>query len=218
MNRKAMIAAALLFAWLPAASAQTVVALGDSITSGNPGFRSPAEIPPDGQGNPESQYTYWLAKRMPGWTFLNKGIGGEATREILARFESDVLANKPDIVIVMGGVNDLYRGYDVEALKNNLRKIYEAAKENGIKVVACAILPYNDAGSEVLKKMSEVNEWIREYSGQNGMIFCDTYAAAENPERPGKLAGTPDGLHPDVDTYRKVGEAVAAVLTAEKTS
>jgi lysophospholipase L1-like esterase len=198
------------------ASAMTVVALGDSTTAGTPGFRSPVEKPPAGQGNPESQYAYWLQKRTPGWTIFNKGINGEATREILERFDRDVLFEQPDIVIIMAGVNDLYRGGEPAQVKDNLKTIYDKARKNGMTVAACTILPYDDMGSAVLGKMKEVNAWIREYSGKKGMLFCDTYAAAEHSKKPGKLAGSPDGRHPDVATYKKIGEAIAETLLYNK--
>jgi lysophospholipase L1-like esterase len=57
----------------------TIVALGDSTTAGTPGFRSPIEAPPDGSGNVESQYAYWLTQAHPEWEILNRGVNGERT-------------------------------------------------------------------------------------------------------------------------------------------
>src|SRR5256885_12376993 len=64
------------------APAVTVVALGDSTTAGTPGFRSPLEAPPDGAGNAESQYGYWLGQTHPDWQILNCGVNGERSDEI----------------------------------------------------------------------------------------------------------------------------------------
>ncbi len=213
--RKKFFALFVSFAvFLPssAAMAMTVIAFGDSITAGAPGFRSALEIPPAGQGNPESQYGYWLNKIFPEWTILNKGVSGQRTDQLLKRFERDVLAEKPDKVIIMAGVNDLYQGYEVDEITSNLEKIYKKALAAGIQVMACTIAPYDEADSRVLSRMKQVNAWIREYAEKNEILFCDTYLAAESPVRPGKLAGSPDGLHPDVDTYRKIGEAIALVF------
>ena len=60
-----------------AAALFTIVALGDSTTAGTPGFRSPVEAPPNGSGNVESQYAYWLMNGHPDWRVLNRGINGQ---------------------------------------------------------------------------------------------------------------------------------------------
>src|SRR5436190_19180560 len=72
-------------------STPTIVALGDSTTAGTPGFKSPIEAPPDGAGNVESQYAYWLMKTHPDWRVLNRGVDGERSDQIRARFERDGL-------------------------------------------------------------------------------------------------------------------------------
>ncbi len=198
------------------ARAMTVVALGDSTTAGSPGFDSPVMKPPRGQGNPESQYGYWLNKKFPDWGILNKGVSGERSDQILARFDKDVLAEKPGFLIVMAGVNDLYQGRDENFVMKNLEMIYRKASESKIPVLACSILPYNFMTPEVSARVQRVNAWIREYAREHGMLFCDTYRAAEAPDKPGKLAGTPDELHPDVETYRKIGEAIAMVFEENK--
>ena len=60
--------------------------------------------------------------------------------------------------------------------------------------------------------MAKVNRWIRAYSREHKLLFCDTFSVLNDPKNPGNLAGTPDGLHPDVEGYRKMGEAIAEVL------
>lgn len=190
----------------------TIVALGDSTTAGTPAFRSPVEDPPNGSGNEQSQYAYWIMKRHPEWQVLNRGVNGERSDEILARFESDVLSFKPAVVIVLAGVNDLYQGYPAERVIRNLKSIYDKASEHNIKVMACTIIPYNGATPQVRERKKEVNEWIRKYSSEHGLGFCDTNRAVEHLDHPGNLSGTPDGLHPDVEGYRKMGEAVTDAL------
>ncbi len=189
-----------------------MVALGDSTTAGTPGFLSPAEEPPNGAGDHESQYAYWVMKRHPEWRVLNRGVNGERSDQILKRFESDVTRFRPQIVIVLAGVNDLYQGHPSEWLERQLKNIYGRALENGIKVMACTILPYNGADSSVHARMTEVNHWIRSYAAAHGLGFCDTFHAVEDPKRPGSLIRTADGLHPDAEGYRKVGEAIADTL------
>jgi lysophospholipase L1-like esterase len=192
-----------------------IVALGDSTTAGTPGFRSPLEAPPNGSGNPQSQYGYWIMQRHPDWEVLNRGVAGERTGQIAARFDRDVIDAKADIVIVLAGVNDIYQGYPTKDAMRYLETMYRRAREANIHVVAATILPYNSAGREQRLALNQINEWIRSYARQNRMGFCDTYRAAESEKYPGNLAGSPDGIHPDVETYRKIGNALAEALERE---
>ena len=190
----------------------TILAIGDSTTAGSPGFLSPLESPPAGSGNEQSQYGYWMTRRHPGWVVLNHGVMGQTSGKILKRFLRQSRDTKADVVVVLAGVNDLYRVETADTVKANLKKIYDAALAMPAKVVACTVLPYNRSTDEVKQAMSEVNGWIREYSRKRGLIFCDTFSVVSDPKNPGNLAGTPDGLHPDVEGYRKMGEAIAEVL------
>ncbi len=190
----------------------TIVALGDSTTAGTPGFQSPAEVPPSGSGNEQSQYAYWITRRHPQWRVLNRGVNGERSDQILRRFKSDVVSFKPQVVIVLAGVNDLYQGHPADRVKDRLKRIYEEGLQEKIRVLACTILPYNGADPAVQARMREVNGWIREYARERGFGFCDTFKILEDPNHPGNLVSTSDGLHPDAEGYRKMGEAIADYL------
>ena len=203
---------------LRADAAVIIVALGDSTTAGAPDFRSPAEIPPKGSGNPESQYAYWVMKRHPEWQVINRGISGERSDQILRRFESDVLAYHPEIVIVLAGVNDLYQGHSVESIENNLKAIYEKAKQNNIKILTCTVLPYNFSSEEIKGRMKQLNDWILKTAQAEKFGFCDTYKALENPKSPGALLSSRDGLHPDKESYQKMGEAIGVALESMSSS
>ena len=189
-----------------------LVALGDSTTAGTPAFFSPAERPPNGYGNPESQYAHWITQRHPDWKVINRGIAGQRSDQILARFDSEALRFKPQVLIVLAGVNDIYQGYSTDSLKENLKKIYDRALNQNMKVLVCTILPFNSAGPEMPGKIREVNHWIKSYAEQHNLGFCDTYTATEDPAARGNLIGSPDGLHPDIPTYRKMGEAITFSL------
>ncbi len=205
-----------LFFFLPFLMASdapvTIVALGDSTTAGTPAFRSPAEAPPEGSGNPESQYAYWMIKNHPEWKVMNRGINGQRSDEILNRFDKDVAAFAPQIVIVLAGVNDLYQGYPVDWIQEHLKAIYERAAQKKIKVLACTIIPYNQSSPEIKARMRDVNQWIENYAREKELGFCDTFHVAEDPSNPGNLASTPDGLHPDVEGYKKMGSAIAEAI------
>jgi len=123
----------------------TIVAIGDSTTAGTPGFRSPLEAPPKGSGNVESQYAHWLMTAHPDWRVLNRGVNGERSDQIRARFTRDAVQPGPDGVVIIAGVNDIYQGHDVEAVRSALEAMYAEARAANIPVVAGSIIPYNSA-------------------------------------------------------------------------
>src|SRR3954447_19521200 len=107
----------------------TIVALGDSTTAGTPAFKSAIEAPPNGSGNIESQYAYWLMQAHPDWQVLNRGVNGERSDQIRARFARDVTQAKPAAVVIVAGVNDVYQGRSVESAQRELEAMYIAARE-----------------------------------------------------------------------------------------
>jgi lysophospholipase L1-like esterase len=191
----------------------TIVAIGDSTTAGAPGFKSPVEAPPDGSGDVESQYAYWLMKTHPDWRVLNRGVNGERSDEIHARFASHVLAASPDIVVVIAGVNDIYQGRSAEAVERELEAIFDAARAARLPVVAGSIVPYNTASSDENRRMRAVNGWVREYATTHPHVaYCDTRAAVAAPDQPDQLVSSPDGLHPSPEGYRLMAIALEPVI------
>src|SRR6185295_1061642 len=120
----------------------TIVALGDSTTAGTPGFKSPIEAPPDGSGNVESQYAHWLMQAHADWQVLNRGVNGERSGEIRARFARDVAAAAPEVVVIIAGVNDVYQGQTAAVVERELEAMYEAARAARMAIVAGSIIPY----------------------------------------------------------------------------
>jgi acyl-CoA thioesterase-1 len=190
-----------------------IAALGDSTTAGTPGYRSPIEAPPDGEGNVESQFAYWLVEQHPHWRVLNRGVDGERSDEVAARFERDVLSRQPHVLVVIAGVNDVYQERPIEHTKKHLRWIYNRAAEAGIPVVAGSILPYNTATADQNARMKAINAWIAgEATRDPNLTFVDTRAAVAATNNPNRLASSPDDLHPDVEGYRKVAAAIGPVV------
>src|SRR5262245_45065534 len=142
-----------------------IVALGDSTTAGTPGFQSPLEQPPNGRGDETSQYSYWLMKTHPDWTVLNRGVNGERSDQIRARFDRDVIQASPAAVVIIAGVNDVYQGRTVDHVIEQLHAMYTRAAEARIVVVAGSIVPYNTATSEQNSRMRQINDWIRHQPG-----------------------------------------------------
>ena len=152
-------------------------------------------------------------RRQPGWSVLNRGINGERSDQIAARFDRDVLAHAPAAVIIIAGVNDVYQGRSVEHVTANLRAMYDRAAAARIPVIAGSIVPYNTATAEQNRKMHDINSWIAaEAARDHHVIIVDTRAAAAAPDDGDRLAGSPDGLHPNVEGYRAMAAALLPAI------
>jgi lysophospholipase L1-like esterase len=194
------------------AALMTIVALGDSTTAGTPAFKSPIEAPPNGSGNVESQYAYWLMKTHADWRVLNRGVNGERSDQIRARFTRDVLDARPDVVVILAGVNDIYQGRPTESVERELEAMYDAARAAGIPVVAATIIPYNTATADQNARMHAVNAWIQAYAARHGIVVCDTRTAVAAPGTPDRLVSSPDNLHPSPDGYRLMALALEPAI------
>ena len=188
-----------------------IVAMGDSTTAGTPGWLSPVEAPPDGRGDRTSQYAYWLMQAHPEWEVLNRGVNGERSDQIAARFDRDVIAAEPRVVVIVAGVNDVYQGRSVDHVTGQLARMYAQARAAGIKVVAGTIIPYNTATPEQNRRMHQINDWIRQQEGAD-LAFVDTRAAVARPGSPDLLVDSPDDLHPSARGYRLMADAIRPVL------
>lgn len=193
--------------------AVVIVALGDSTTAGTPLFESPVEAPPRGRGDERSQYAYWLRQAHPEWGVRNCGVNGERSDQIAARFDRDVTSAQPAAVVIIAGVNDIYQGRSASAVIAQLRAMYDRAASAKIPVVAGSIVPFNTATPAQNAGMHAVNTWIAAEAARDPrVLFADTRRAVAAPDDPDRLAGSPDGLHPDIDGYRRMAEAIAPVL------
>jgi lysophospholipase L1-like esterase len=190
-----------------------IVAMGDSTTAGTPGWLSPIEAPPSGRGDETSQYAYWLMRAHPDWEVLNRGVNGERSDQIAARFDRDVLALEPKVVVLIAGVNDVYQGRSVEQVIGQLASMYQRAAGAGIHTVAGTIIPYNTASSEQNARMRQINDWIRDRAGTDRRLLAvDTRAAVAAPGNLDLLVDTSDQLHPSAQGYRLMADAIRPVL------
>ena len=190
-----------------------IVAMGDSTTAGTPAFLSPAEAPPAGRGDETSQYAHWLMQSRPDWEVLNRGVNGERSDQIRARFERDVIAPRPAVVVLIAGVNDVYQGRPAAHVIEQLRWMFDRARQAGIRVVAGTIVPYNTATSDQNARMREINDWIRlRAASTTGLAFADTSGAVAAPGKPDTLSETADQLHPTPAGYRAMAEAIRPAI------
>jgi len=178
-----------------------VVFMGDSITDG-----------------------WKLTQYFPGKPYVNRGISGQTTPQMLARMFEDVINLKPAAMIVLAGTNDIARNTGpetIEMIEENFQAMTELAQLHGIKVILCAVTPVSDYGP---RKMTEgrppadilrLNAWMRDYSGKNGMVFADYFGALVDEKGMLKEGFSRDGLHPNEKGYElMVPVAVAAIEKA----
>ncbi len=197
----------------PSQTKMRIVAMGDSTTAGTPAFKSPREAPPRGSGDETSQYAYWLMKAHPDWEVVNQGVNAQRSDVIAARFDADVVALKPAVVVIIAGVNDVYQGRTAQHVKDQLAAMYKRAHDAGIRVVAGTIIPYNTATDDQNARMHEINDWIRTQARADpGVIVVDTRAAVAAPGKPDMLVSSPDGLHPDAAGYRRMADAIEPAI------
>ena len=180
-----------------APSENRVVFMGDSIT--------------DGWGRQHGQF-------FPGKPYVNRGISGQTTPQMLIRFRPDVIALKPKVVVFLAGTNDIAGNtgpMTLEAIEDNLASMAELAQANNIKVVLSSVLPVCDyikpqTERRPPEKVIALNGWIKDYAARNGFVYLDYYSAMVDESGLLKTALTNDCLHPN-----DAGYAVMAPL-AEK--
>lgn len=154
-----------------------------------------------------------LAQSFPGKNYINRGIGGQTTAQMLVRFRQDVLNLRPQVVVIHAGTNDVagntgpVSNLDIE---ENIMTFTELAKLHDIQVVIASILPVHDANpaSQDLfaqrprERIVALNRWLKGWCAAEGLVWLD-YASAMT-DAAGKLIASyaDDGLHPNADGYR----------------
>jgi lysophospholipase L1-like esterase len=185
-----------------------VVALGDSIIAGSPGYDpDPRMRETLGFGADEkSQWQYWAQKAHPELRFRNCGVYGQRTDEIAVRL--DECAKGARMLVVQGGINDIAQGRRVEAAAANLRRMVERGKQLGLRVAIAELLPWNNGFPEADPKIRRLNELIRTIGRDEAVPVLPFYETLEDPARPGRMREewTSDGDHPSVEGYRLLGE------------
>jgi lysophospholipase L1-like esterase len=160
---------------------------------------------------------------FPGKPYVNRGISGQTTPQMLVRFRPDVIALKPRIVVILAGTNDIAGNTGPETLEDiegNLASMAQLAQANGIRVVLASVMPVCDyiqpqTERRPPEKIVALNTWIKSYSSANGAIYVDYYSAMVDPNGMLKKELTYDGLHPNdagYDVMRPL--ASKAIITA----
>jgi lysophospholipase L1-like esterase len=192
---------------LPATKLPRVVFLGDSITD-----------------------AWRLNEYFTGRDFVNRGIGGQTTLQMLARFRQDVVSLNPKVVVILGGTNDIDAGVSPAQIEDNLTMIGDLAKAHGIKPVFASILPVSDYHKnddprfEMTKTrppatIASINTWLRGHCKSEGFVYLDYYSAMVDPAGQMKADLSDDGLHPNAKGYRVMSpvalEAIGRALSGQ---
>jgi lysophospholipase L1-like esterase len=180
----------------PAAGERRVVFMGDSITD------------------------LWQEARFggffPGKPYVDRGISGQTTPQMLIRFRPDVIALRPKVVVILAGTNDLAGNtgpMTVAETEGNLKSMAELAKANGIRVVLASVMPVSDYGhaqdghalnmtiGRPPAKILELNAWIKKYAEEHHEVHLDYFSAMVDDAGFLKKELSGDGLHPNVAGY-----------------
>jgi lysophospholipase L1-like esterase len=192
----------------PVKNEQRVVFMGDSIT--------------DSWDTPSNGGFF------PGKPYLDRGISGQTTPQMLIRFRPDVIDLKPKVVVILAGTNDLAGNTGpttLEAIEENLTSMAELARANGIRVVFSSLLPVSDYevrdGNPITQtvrrppeQIKALNNWMKEYASRNHHIYLDYFSAMADEKGFLKDELSNDGLHPNPAGYAVMNPLAEAAIAA----
>ncbi|MEZ5400546.1 MAG: SGNH/GDSL hydrolase family protein [Bryobacteraceae bacterium] len=177
-----------------------VVFLGDSITDG-----------------------WRLNEYFPGKDYINRGISGQTTGQMLGRFQADVAAHKPAAMVLLAGTNDIARGVATEAIENNIAMIADLADRHGIKPILASILPVHDYNKErnplyerspqrPPETIRAINTWLQGFCRERKYVYLDYFTPTVDERGFLKQDLAEDGLHPNAAGYRSMAPLVEAAI------
>jgi lysophospholipase L1-like esterase len=174
----------------PKAGERRVIFFGDSITD-----------------------AWHLDEYFPGKGYINRGISGQTTSQMLLRFRPDVIDLQPAVVVILAGTNDIAGNtgaISVEDIEANYATLAEMAKAHQIRVVFSSVTPVHDytPQSQLMfaqrspAKILALNNWLKSYCTENGLVYLDYFSAAVDGQGMLKKDLANDGLHPTDAGYR----------------
>lgn len=163
---------------------------------------------------------YW-SDEFGGKPYINRGISGQTTPQMLVRFRQDVIDLKPKVVVILAGTNDIAGNTGpstLEMIEDNLADMTEIANANGIRVVLCSVLPVYDypwrPGLQPAEKILSLNSWLHHYADSTGNVYVD-YHSATRDDRNGMRADlASDGVHPNETGYKIMAPLVERGIAA----
>ncbi len=185
---------------LPAAGENRVVFFGDSITD-----------------------MWKLTDSFPGKPYVNRGIGGQTTPQMLVRFREDVIDIQPKVVVILAGTNDIAGNtgpMTLDEIEANYTSLAELAALHQIRVVYASVLPvhnYTSLSQELFSQRSpakifELNRWLKNYCATNGCTYLDYFNAMVDDKGMLKRDLAEDGLHPNAAGYKIMAPLAEAAI------
>jgi lysophospholipase L1-like esterase len=187
-----------------------IVFIGDSITFNWPGLAT--------------------KDHFSGMEVISRGIAGQLTAQMLLRFRQDVIDLHPQVVVILGGSNDIERVMppSLPVIEGNLASMAQLARTNGIHVVLSSIPPVHDSGHDEKgepskrtpthppERIRELNEWIKGFAKHQDCVYVDYYSSLVDDQGFLKREYSDDGLHPNAAGYA-VMEPLAVQAIKEAT-
>jgi lysophospholipase L1-like esterase len=162
---------------------------------------------------------------FPGKPYIDRGISGQTTPQMLIRFRPDVIDLKPKVVVILAGTNDIAGNTGPmtnEDIQRNLASMADLATEHGIKVVLASITPisgYHAVANAIpqttrrpMDRIKALNAWIKRFAADNGYVYLDYFSAMVDASGLMKPELTADDLHPNAEGYRIMAPLAEAAI------
>lgn len=153
-------------------------------------------------------------------SFVNRGISGQTTPQMLLRFRQDVINLEPATVVILAGINDIAHNTgptSVKAIYNNISSMAELAEANSIEVILCSVLPANNfPWREEIKpadKVIELNSLVKDYANKNNITYVDYYSAMVDEKKGLRADLGDDGVHPNAKGYAIMESLILKAIT-----
>lgn len=157
---------------------------------------------------------------FPGKPYINRGISGQTTPQMLVRFRPDVVALQPKVVVILAGTNDLAGNtgpMTLQDTENNLMSMADIARRNNIRVVLASVTPASAfpwrPALHPADDIRTLNAWIKEYATKENLVYLDYYSALVNDQGGTKAELSKDGVHPNVEGYNIMAPLAEQAIT-----
>jgi lysophospholipase L1-like esterase len=161
-----------------------------------------------------------LDQSFPGASYLNRGISSQTTAQMLLRFRQDVVALKPQVVVILAGTNDIAENTGpatLEEIEDNLMSMADIARINGIRVVLSSILPAGQypwrTEIQPIEKIAALNTWLAGYARGHKLIYLDYFSEMQDGHHRMRSELSPDGVHPNAAGYALMKTVAEPAIT-----
>ena len=147
--------------------------------------------------------------------YINRGISGQVTSQMLIRFRQDVIKLQPEVVVILAGTNDIAQNQgpiSLDKIAGNIFSMIELAKANKIKVVLCSTLPSNSyswrPNIKPAEQIIKLNVMLKEYAKENRITYVDLYSLMVNEDKGMRKELGKDTVHPNQKGYKIMGDKI----------